>query len=106
MKKGSKKFKDGDLMVDILVYAFTEWLVRNRIFVAFKTNYDVVVSPYGGFSGRLRAHIRSSLCSPSFDPTTLISTAFLFYSTPEGYDFWLKYSDAWKRFYLKFQSKL
>lgn len=106
MKKGSKNFKAGDLIVDVLDYAFTEWLVRQGIFVAFKTNYDVVVSPYGGFRDRLRAHIRRSLCNPSLGPTYLISTAFLFDSTPEGYDFWRKYSDAWKRFYLRFQSKL
>lgn len=106
MKKGSKKIKDGYLIVDVLEYAFTEWLVRHGIFVAFKTNYDVVVSPYGSFRDRLRAHIRRSLCSPSFDPTSLISTAFLFSSTPEGYNFWVRYSDAWKQFYLKFQSKL
>lgn len=105
MKKGSKKFKAGDLMVDILEYAFTEWLVRQGLFVAFKTNYDVVFSPYGGFRDLLRDHIRRSLCSPSFDPTNLISTSFLFASTPEGYDFWKKYSVAWKHFYLKFQSK-
>jgi len=106
MKKGSKNFKAGDLIVDVLDYAFTEWLVRQGILVAFKTNYDAVVPPYGSFRDRLRAHIRLSLCSPNFDPTNLISTAFLFDSTPEGYGFWQKYSVAWKRFYLKFQSKL
>lgn len=106
MKKGSKNFKAGDLIVDVLDYAFTEWLVRKGIFVAFKTNYDVVVSPYRCFRDRLRAHIRRSLCSPGLGPTYLISTAFLFDSTPEGYDFWRKHSDEWKRFYLRFQSKL
>lgn len=106
MKKGSKNFKSGDLIVDILEYAFTEWLVRQGVFVAFKTNFDVVFSPYVGFRDRLRAHIRHSLCSSNFDPTSLISTAFLFSSTPEGYDFWRKYSVAWKQFYLKFQLKL
>ena len=106
MKKGSKDFKAGDLIVDILDYAFTEWLVRQGIFVAFKANYDASVSPYGCFRDRLRAHIRRSLCSPSLDPTYLISTAFLFDSTPEGYDFWRKHSAAWKLFFLRFQSKL
>lgn len=106
MKKVSKNFKASDLIVDVLDYAFTEWLIRHGIFVAFKTNYDVVVSPYGSFRDCLRAHIRRSLCSPSLGPTHLIATAFLFDSTPEGYDFWRKYSVAWKQFYLKFQSKL
>lgn len=106
MEKKIKNYKDGELIVDVLEYAFTEWLVRHGIFVAFKTNYDVVVSPYGGFRDRLRGHIRHCLCSPNFDPTRLISTAFVFALTPEGSDFWRKYSVAWERFFLKFQSKL
>lgn len=106
MKKESKNSRINDLIVDVVEYAFTEWLVRQGIFVAFKTNYDVVVSPYGGFRDRLRAHVRRSLCSPGFDPTYLISTAFLFSSTPEGSDFWRKYSVAWERFYSRLQSKL
>lgn len=106
MKEKIKKFKEGDLIVDVLEYAFTEWLVRREIFTAFKKNYDVAVLPYGNFREALRAHIRRSLCSPSFDPTYLISTAFLFSSTPEGSDFWRKHSVAWERFYFKLQSKL
>lgn len=106
MKKVRKSFKADDLTVDVLEYAFTEWLVRHGIFAAFKTNYDVGVSPYGSFRGSLRAHVRRSLCNPNLGPTRLISTAFTFYSTSEGYDFWSKYSDAWRRFCLKFQSKL
>lgn len=106
MKKKIKDFKEADLIVDILEYAFTEWLVRHGIFAAFKTDYAVVVSPYGGFRSALRAHIRRSLCSPDYDLAHLISTAFLFSSTPEGFDFWCKHSVAWERFCLKFQSKL
>ena len=106
MKKESKNFKAGDLIVDVLEYAFTEWLVRQRIFIAFRTNYEAITLPHGSFRDALRAHIRRSLCSSSLSPTRLISTAFLFASTPEGYDFWRKYSVAWERFYLKLQSKL
>lgn len=106
MERKSKKIKDIDLIVDVLEYAFTEWLVRQRIFVAFKTNYEAAVSPCGNLRSAVRAHIRRSLCNPSLAPTRLISTAFLFASTPEGYDFWRKYAVAWERFYLKFQSKL
>lgn len=106
MKKGSIYFKAGDLIVDVLDYAFTEWLVRNGIFVAFKANYDVVISPYGSFRERLRAHIRRSLCNPSSGPAHLITTAFMFDATPEGFDFWRKHSVAWERFYRRFQSQL
>ena len=106
MRKRRKYFKSGDLIVDTLYYAFTEWLSRQGLLVAFKTNYDVIVSPYGGFRERLRDHIRHCLCSPNFDPTRLISTAFVFSMTPEGSDFWKKYSAAWERFYLRLQSHL
>lgn len=106
MKKATKRFKATDLTVDVLEYAFTEWLVRHGIFVAFKTNFDVVYSPYGGFRDRLRAHIRRSLRGSIFSPTSLISAAFMFASTPEGCAFWRKHSAAWTRFCLEFQSKL
>jgi len=106
MKKASAECRINDLMIDIVEYAFTEWLVRRGVFTAFKTNCDVIVSPYGGFRDRLRAHVRRSLCSPGFDPTLLIATAFLFSETPEGTDFWQKQSAAWECFYSKLQSRL
>lgn len=106
MKKSTKDFRTDDLMIDVIEYAFTEWLVRKGIFTCFKTNYECIVSPYKGFRGRLRAHIRRSLCLPGFDPSRLISSAFLFISTPEGDAFWQKQSAAWERFCIKFQTKL
>ena len=101
MKKKIKNFKDVDLIVDIIEYAFIEWLVRQGIFSAFKTNYEAEVSPRGSFRDALRGHIRHCLRSSNFGPIRLISTAFLFVSTPEGPDFWRKHSVAWERFYLK-----
>ena len=106
MKKVSKKSRIDDLMVDVIEYAFTEWLVREGIFTSFKTNYECIVSPYRGFRNRLRAHIRRSLCNPGFDPARLIASAFLFAATPEGPGFWQKQSAAWERFYAKLQTKL
>lgn len=106
MKKSSKNFKADDLIVDVLEYAFIEWLVRQRIFIAFKTNYASEVLPCQTFHDALRAHVRRSICTPTLGPYTLITSAFSFHSTPEGYNFWRKYSDAWERFYLKFQSKI
>lgn len=106
MKKASKNFRTNDLIIDVIEYAFTEWLVRQGVFTAFKTNYDVVFSPYGGFRDRLRAHIRRSLFNSVLGPSCLISTAFLFNSTPEGSTFWCDCSAAWKRFYTRFQTRL
>ena len=106
MKKVSKNFRSGDLIVDVLEYAFIEWLVRRKVFIAFKANYEPAVLPCQTFHDALRAHVRRSLCSSHLGPTHLISTAFLFSSTPEGYNFWRKHSVAWERFYYKFSSKL
>lgn len=106
MKKSIKDSRINDLMIDVVEYAFTEWLVRKGIFTSFKTNYECIVPPDRGFSDRLRAHIRRSLRFPAFNPSQLISSAFLFIATPEGYDFWQKQSAAWERFYIKFRSRL
>ena len=106
MEKKCKTFRASALLVDVIEYAFTEWLVRQGIFAAFKANYKASVLLRGSFRSVLRAHIRRSLRGPKLAPTQLISTAFLFASTPEGYDFWRKYSVAWERFYFKFQPKL
>lgn len=105
MKRLSKNFKANDLIVDVLEYAFIEWLVRRKVFIAFKANYEPAVSPCQTFHDALRAHVRRSLSNPHLGPSRLVSSAFLFSSTPEGYSFWRKHSVAWERFYSKFQSK-
>lgn len=105
MKTASSETRINNLMLDVVEYAFTEWLVRRGVFTAFRTNYDAVVSPYRGFRDRLRAHILRSLCSPNLDPSSLLSSAFLFTSTPEGYDFWNKHSEAWGRFCARFRTR-
>lgn len=106
MKKSTKDSRINDLMIDVVEYAFTEWLVRKGIFTSFKTNYDCIVSPYRGFHDRLRAHVRRSLYFSGFDPSHLISSAFLFIATPEGDDFWQKQSADWERFYIRFKKRL
>lgn len=106
MEKDSKNFRASDLIIDVLEYTFTEWLVRQKAFTAFKANYWFFVSRHGSFRKALRAHIRYVLRNPDLDLTHLISSAFSFASTPEGYDFWRKHSIAWRRFCTKFQSKL
>lgn len=106
MKKKSEESRINDLMIDIVEYAFTEWLVRRGVFTSFKLNYESTVSPYKTFRDRLRAHVRRSLSSPCYDPSSLISSAFLFTATPEGSNFWEEQSTAWERFYVRFQSRL
>lgn len=89
------------LRLDVIEYAFVEWLVRRGIFTAFRANYDRVPTARKTFRDCLRDHIQYVYRSPSLGPESLISSAFLFTSTPEGYEFWIKHADAWKRFYEK-----
>lgn len=97
-----KKFKQpviDELLVDVVEYAFVEWLIRRGIFAAFRTNYDRISPTKRTFREGLREHIRHAYRTPGLGPEALIFSAFLFPSTPEGYEFWIKHSDAWQRFY-------
>ena len=106
MKKSSKSVRANELLIDVIEYAFTEWLVRRGIFSAFKANYEHGFMPYRSFRDRLRAQIRRSLHGFGFGPSHLITSSFLFSSTPEGVKFWGKQSAAWERFCDEFQVKL
>jgi len=105
MKRANKTSKTYDLLVDVLDYAFVEWLVRRGVFTAFRLNFDRVSSSQGPFRDRLRDFIRLSLSINSFSPSDLVSAAFLFESTPEGVGFWMRQNAAWKRFYAELQKK-
>lgn len=104
MKK-SKSPEIDELLIDVVEYAFTEWLVRRKIFVAFKSNYDRASSSTETFRDLLRFHVRAVFCHPDLGPGSLISSAFPFISTPEGVSFWHNHSEAWRRFYANFQKK-
>lgn len=99
--RNSKQPAIDSLRLDVIEYAFTEWLVRQGIFTAFRANYDRTPTLRKSFRDCLRYHIQYVYRSPSLGPESLISSAFLFDKTPEGYEFWIKNSDAWKRFYEK-----
>lgn len=105
MKKAIKKFSTNDLMVDVVTYAFTGWLVRQGLFDAFKTNLEAAFTLRGVFRDLLRAHVRNCLRRPTLGLGDLVRSAFLFDSTPEGFAFWCEKSVDWKRFCDKFQTK-
>ena len=105
MKKTKKESRVDDLMIDIIEYAFIEWLVRQGAFAAFEANYRSAFSAYGSFRDRLRAHIRFALRNFSYKPNDLISSAFMFDSTPEGVSFWCDKSAAWARFCTELKTK-
>lgn len=106
MKRSSESVRNNELLIDIVEYAFIEWLVRRGILTAFKANYECDFTPRKSFRDRLRSHIRRSLRGSSLGPSHLVSSAFLFYSTPEGAEFWINQSAAWERFCAEFQVKL
>jgi len=106
MKTSSESVRVNDLLIDVVEYAFLEWLVRRGILVAFKENYERNFSPRKSFRDRLRSHVRRTLYGSCFGPSRLISSAFLFWTTPEGVDFWHKESAAWERFCAELQVKL
>lgn len=98
MKK-NPNFKVDKLAIDVIEYAFIEWLVRRGIFAAYRANYDRIPTARKTFRDCLREHIQYVYRTPHLGPESLVSSAFLFTSAPEGYEFWIKHSDAWRRFY-------
>lgn len=98
MKK-NKTSVDEKLRLDVIEFAFVEWLICRGIFTAFQTNYDRIPGLWMTFRDHLREHIRHVYRTPSLGPESLLSSAFLFPSTPEGFEFWSEHSDAWQRFY-------
>ena len=104
--KNFKSSKDVGLLVDVVEYAFVEWLVRRKVYRAFRANYDRAAGSSKSFRDCLRDHVRYVIESPTLDPSRLISSAFLFDSTSEGYKFWLRHSEAWSRFYSSFSKHI
>lgn len=98
MKK-TEKSKDVKLMIDIVEYAFVEWLIRRKAYLAFRANYDRSAGSSKPFRDHLREHIRYIYCDSKLGLDSLVSSAFLFVSTPEGCSFWHKQSEDWKRFF-------
>jgi hypothetical protein len=101
MKK-SKRTQTEDLFIDVVEYAFIEWLVRRGLFTAFRSNFLSFRKAKKSFRSCLRDHIRAAYRNPRFGLGSLITTAFLFISSPEGHEFWLKHAEAWRCFYLEF----
>ena len=105
MKKVNKESRINDLAIDVVEYAFREWLIRQRVFVAFKKNYEFVNPSHKSFREELRFHIQFLLECPALNLSNLVSSAFPFVTAPEGADFWRKQSEAWRRFCLDFRAQ-
>ena len=104
--KANKKSTRLDLSVDVIEYMFTEWLVRQGLFSAYKANYEKSCSHQRSFRVYLRIKIRFLSRSSQIGVASLISSSFFYVMTPEGYDFWADKSNLWRLFCCKFKSIL
>lgn len=104
--KSNKKSRLSDLSVDVVEYMFTEWLVRQGLFSAYKVNFEGFHPNHRSFRDNLRAKLRYLCHSSILSPEGLISTSFPFAMTPEGYNFWVDQSKLWQHFCRKFKSTL
>jgi len=104
--KANKKSRFVDLSADVAEYMFTEWLVRQGIFSAYRANFERIYPGHRPFRDNLRDKIRF-LCRPSsLGIECIISTSFLFSMTPEGFNFWSEKSNLWRHFCNEFKSIL
>lgn len=102
--KANKKSTLSDLSVDVIDYMFVEWLVRQGLFSAYKANYERFHPNHQSFRDGLRDKLRYLCHSSAPGIKCVLSASFPFAMTPEGYDFWLKQSNLWRRFCGKFKS--
>lgn len=102
--KANKKSKIPDLSVDVIEYLFTEWLVRQRLYSAYRANFEEICPNHRTFRDNLRAKIHFLRHSSGLGIRCIISTSFLFNATPEGFDFWVDKSNLWQRFCGEFKS--
>lgn len=100
--KRNENFDDDKLMIDVVDYAFVQWLVRRHLYSAFSSHFLHFRHSKEDFRSALSRHIRYSVCDDFAQVKTFLFTAFPFVLTPEGYDFWNKHSKDWARFCNKF----
>lgn len=101
--KADKKSRFSDLSVDVLEYMFTEWLVRQNLFSAYKANYEKFHPNHRSFRDNLRARLCDICCSRVLGVRNVIATSFPFAMTPEGFEFWADQSNLWRCFCGKFK---
>ena len=104
--KANKKSRRSDLSVDVVEYMFIEWLVRQRLFSLYEANLQGFHPNHRSFRDNLRDKLRYLCRSSVLGVGNIISTSFPFAMTPEGYNFWLKQSNLWRRFCSEFKSIL
>ncbi len=103
-----KKIKESSLSgltLDVVEYLFTAWLTRRGILPVYKANCEKFSVRRQHFQEDLRSHIRGVRRSDRYTFEDIITISFPYAMTPEGYEFWVKQSAAWRRFCNNFKSE-
>lgn len=95
-----------ELSTDVVCYMFVEWLRRQGVFSAFRSNCGFDEARNDSFRAALRYRIQGVLHSSCSGVGDLLSVSFIFAHTPEGLAFWFDLSFAWRRFCYNFQNNL
>lgn len=103
MKKSRVSIASG-LSIDAVEYLFFEWLRRQGVFSAFRSNCGFDEEHNNSFRTTLRSRIQRVLRSSRSSIGDLISMSFIFAHTPEGLAFWFDLSFAWRNFCTDFQN--
>lgn len=93
-----------ELSVDAVDYLFVEWLRRQGVLSAFRSNCGFDENRNNLFRSVLRSRIQAALHSSYSSIGDLVSISFIFAHTPEGLAFWFELSFAWRRFCTDFQN--
>lgn len=95
-----------ELSTDAVYYLFVEWLRRQGVFTAFRSNCGFDEKHNNLFRSVLRNRIQGALRSSYLGVGALISASFIFAHTPEGLAFWSDLSSAWRHFCIDFRNNL
>lgn len=91
MKK--QKFSSSDVIrLRSFEYLFFTWLTANDLCFDF-----CICLHNSGYRGSVRSYIDRFFNDPSRSLSNLISCAFIWSRTPQGYRFWRKVSADWNR---------
>jgi len=101
----SKFFNPKRLTLDVYVYLFTEWLVRQHVYRRFTANSMKALKEEGPADQFIRDYVRRLLTKPYFSMNSAVVAAFPFDATPEGVAFWQHASDEWISFLSNFHRK-
>jgi len=93
-----------ELSVDAVDYLFIEWLRRQGVLSAFRSNCGFDRDRNSAFRTDLRLLIKGVLHSSDKGIGDLISMSFIFSRSPEGVAFWFGLSFAWRRFCTDFRN--